>query len=74
MSRDPIAPEICASCGKPYFDGCPQEHEHTMFCLDGISDVRTLWCGCYAHKSCQKGGNVCREHGPIPEPAPEKVG
>jgi hypothetical protein len=60
----PMADELCASCGEPYFDGCKLEHHHTAYCIaDGMQDVRTLWCGCYAHKECQKSGNICREHG-----------
>jgi hypothetical protein len=67
MEHSPIPPETCASCGVAYYEGCPRTHHHSAWfdCYD-FSDIRSLWCGCTAHKGCQKSGNVCREHGPPP--------
>jgi hypothetical protein len=66
VDHAPQEDELCASCGEPYMRGCKERHHHNSYvgCWD-YQDIRKLWCGCYAHKECQKSGNVCREHGPI---------
>lgn len=56
--------EFCASCDRHYFIGCKVDHHHWGLCVaDGMQDIRALWCGCYAHKTCQRSGNHCRQHG-----------
>ena len=62
-SHEPEEDMICASCNKSYRDGCKKTHHHSGFACGDIQDIRTLWCGCYAHKECQKDGDKCIVHG-----------